>query len=70
MPVVTIRWEGIEQWENSRHQVDRILEKHTGHNQYPATKSLPPIIFGVDISEEGIKELKALDGVVVRENED
>ncbi|KAE8369014.1 hypothetical protein BDV27DRAFT_121509, partial [Aspergillus caelatus] len=63
---ISVTFEGIDSWEDSREKVDDTLAELTGTNEYPATRSLPPIIFGIEISEEGIGRLRSIDGVVVR----
>ncbi|KAF5235469.1 hypothetical protein FAUST_7079 [Fusarium austroamericanum] len=63
MAPIVIRWDDPEKWENTREQVYLLLEKHTGRREYPETRSLPPFIVGIDMPQEGIDELNALDGV-------
>ncbi|EKJ73089.1 hypothetical protein NXS19_005982 [Fusarium pseudograminearum] len=70
MPGITIRWEDPEKWQTTMQKVEQLLEQHTGHKNYPSTKSLPPIMFGVDMPQKGIDELKELDGVMVDVHDD
>ncbi|EYB23682.1 hypothetical protein FG05_35425 [Fusarium graminearum] len=70
MPRIVIRWESIEQWEATRQQVDQTLEKYTGTSEYPSTKSLPPIMIGAEVPQDGIDELKVLNGVIVETQDD
>ncbi|CAF3491423.1 unnamed protein product, partial [Fusarium graminearum] len=70
MPGITIRWEDPGKWQSTMEQVDQLLEQHTGHKNYPSTKSIPPIIFGVNMPQKGIDELKGLDGVIAVINDD
>lgn len=67
---VQIRYTDPDAWEANREKVNEILQKHTGTSDYPETKSLPPIMFGVQAGKECIDELKALQGVVVRALDD
>ncbi|KAK6332346.1 hypothetical protein TWF696_003064 [Orbilia brochopaga] len=67
---ITIHFDGIEGWEDNQQKVDQILEKDTGTSEYPATKSLPPIIVGPEVSDSALQELKGLQGVIVRCEED
>ncbi|KAJ5336480.1 uncharacterized protein N7506_004502 [Penicillium brevicompactum] len=62
---VVIRFEGPEEWEQQWENVNSILDKHTGTSEYLSTKSVPPTIFGAELTPEGIDELKAQDGVIV-----
>ncbi|KAF3027995.1 hypothetical protein E8E15_004260 [Penicillium rubens] len=62
---VVIRFEGPEAWEEHNENVSNILEKATGESTYPSTRSLPPIIFGLQLRAETIAELTALGGVFV-----
>ena len=66
MAPVRITFDSIESWDAKREQVDRILEDATGTADHIATKSLPPIIVGVDLEQDAIEKLKALEGVVVK----
>ncbi|QKX62430.1 uncharacterized protein TRUGW13939_09591 [Talaromyces rugulosus] len=70
MSQVTIRFEGPEEWENQFEAVNSLLDKHTGTSDYPATKSLPPIIFGAQLTGEAIAELQSLPGVIVEIQEE
>ncbi|RGP71874.1 hypothetical protein FSPOR_2989 [Fusarium sporotrichioides] len=71
MPHITITWYGIQEWEMTRERVNKILEKHTGTSEYPQTKSLPPIMIGIqNCPQDGIEELKALPGVNIRGMDD
>ncbi|KAE8160186.1 hypothetical protein BDV40DRAFT_271150, partial [Aspergillus tamarii] len=63
---ISVTFESVESWEENREKVDSILAELMGTNDYPATRSLPPIIFGIMSDEEGIRRLRSLDGVVVR----
>ncbi|KAE8420958.1 hypothetical protein BDV36DRAFT_292636 [Aspergillus pseudocaelatus] len=45
---ISVTFEGIDSWEDSREKVDDTLAELTGTNEYPATRSLPPIIFGIE----------------------
>ncbi|KOS36754.1 hypothetical protein ACN38_g12478 [Penicillium nordicum] len=62
---VTITFEDIDSWQSKRENVDSILDKHTGTSVYPSTRSLPPIIFGVELDEDAVEELRNLGGVLV-----
>ncbi|BCR89359.1 uncharacterized protein ACHE_50557A [Aspergillus chevalieri] len=63
---VLIRFEGVEEWEETRDEVDKILQELTGTDEYPSTRSLPPIIFGAQLDEDGMERLRRLDGVIVQ----
>ncbi|EYE95784.1 uncharacterized protein EURHEDRAFT_376845 [Aspergillus ruber CBS 135680] len=67
---VQITFEGVEAWEDNYEEVNKILEELTGTDEYPSTKSLPPIIFGADLDEYGIERLKSIEGVVVHVSEE
>ncbi|KAJ4013291.1 hypothetical protein NW752_007587 [Fusarium irregulare] len=67
---IAIHFEGIDSWEDNREMVDKILEEDTGTFHYPATRSLPPIIFGPEVSQEACDKLKGLDGVTIKDQGD
>ncbi|KAI2700370.1 hypothetical protein CBS147332_7981 [Penicillium roqueforti] len=62
---VSIRFEDPDAWQEQFVMVDEILENFTGTREYPSTRSLPPIIFGLELTADAIDELNALDGVIV-----
>ncbi|KAJ5227102.1 uncharacterized protein N7469_007108 [Penicillium citrinum] len=62
---VVIRFEGPEEWDIERENVNNILVKYTGTSEYPSTKSFPPIILGAELDEDAVQELRDLNGVLV-----
>ncbi|KAF4943921.1 hypothetical protein FSARC_14807, partial [Fusarium sarcochroum] len=66
----SITYQDPEKWEQNREKVYEILEQDTGRREYPETRSLPPILIGVELTEDTIGKLRALDGVVVRIQDD
>ncbi|KAK9414996.1 hypothetical protein SUNI508_10601 [Seiridium unicorne] len=69
MPV-QITFESIEAWDSTREKIDEIIEKDTGNKNYVSTRSLPPIIFGLNLKQTAVDELKKLEGVNVRSHDD
>ncbi|KAI9376094.1 hypothetical protein BJX61DRAFT_491345 [Aspergillus egyptiacus] len=67
---VVIRFQSFDAWDVHREAVDKIIEEFTGTLDFPSTKSLPPIIFGVILPEDGIGRLRDLDGVIVDIHDD
>ncbi|KAE8141904.1 hypothetical protein BDV38DRAFT_236613 [Aspergillus pseudotamarii] len=63
---ISVRFESVESWEDSREGVDNILTEFTGTSEYPETRSLPPMIFGIEIDEQGVQRLRSLPGVIVK----
>ena len=65
MPQVQITFDDPDAWDQKQSQVDDIIEEATGNRGYPSTNSVPPTIFGVDLSQDAIDKLKALGGVSI-----
>ncbi|KAJ5919348.1 hypothetical protein N7466_010291 [Penicillium verhagenii] len=59
----TISFKDVEAWQGQKENVNNILKKYTGTSEYPSTRSLPPMIFGVELAADAINELDALPGV-------
>ncbi|KFX96951.1 hypothetical protein O988_05095 [Pseudogymnoascus sp. VKM F-3808] len=61
---VRVIYDQDDSYDNHGSKVEEILEKDIG-GPVPQTKSIPPFIRPVDLTEMAIDELKALSGIKV-----
>ncbi|KFZ17896.1 hypothetical protein V501_01487 [Pseudogymnoascus sp. VKM F-4519 (FW-2642)] len=61
-----VTYDGVESFFENGRKVDEIIEKDTGRPVIQ-TKSLPPFLIPVELTESAINQLKAFSGVKVED---
>ncbi|KFY83666.1 hypothetical protein V500_09996 [Pseudogymnoascus sp. VKM F-4518 (FW-2643)] len=61
-----VTYDSIESYSENGRKVDEIVEKDTGR-PVTQTRSLPPFLLPVELTESAVNQLKALSGVKVED---
>ncbi|KAH6970137.1 hypothetical protein DER45DRAFT_78518 [Fusarium avenaceum] len=63
-------FKGIEEWQAVEQQLRELIQKDTGAEYWPETRTLPPFGMPPPVTKECLEKLKKLDGVVINQEDE